>query len=240
MQLRTSIPVLIAMSVSLLACTLAAEGQGTSAKPTCSTDPKASDPCPTASPAPAQHFPYPGEETPAPAPSGASPAKQFPYPGDASPPAPAATPNKQFPYPGDSGSSSSSSSSSSSTSSDPDDPLDTSSPAPSPSSTGNTVRRKLPKPTHLQSDDEREAEDVKVAQYYLDSGNDLGAYNRLKDAVKLIHDDPEAFYLLGTVASRLHKQPEALDAYNKFLDLEPDTRRAKSLRRTLLDTQAKK
>ena len=79
-----------------------------------------------------------------------------------------------------------------------------------------------------------------MAQFYSDSGNDLGAYNRLKDAVKLAHDDADAFYLLGTVATRLHKQPEALDAFNKFLDLEPDTRRAKSLRRTLLDTQAKK
>lgn len=101
------------------------------------------------------------------------------------------------------------------------------------------VRRKLPKPTHLQSDDEREAEDIKVAQFYLDSGNELGAYNRLRDAVKLIHDDPDAFYLLGAAASRLHKQPEATEAYDKFFALEPDTHRAKALRRSLLEMQAK-
>ena len=249
MQSRTLIPVLFTATFALALSAPLAPGQGSAAKPACSTDPKATNSCPSAQPAPSQQFPYPGEQTPAPAPppptnsTAVSPNNQFPYPGDAPATAPAGNPGKQFPYPGDktadgsSSSASSSSGSSSSSASDPDDPLDTPSSNPT---TGNTVRRKLPKPTHLQSDDEREAEDVKVAEFYFDSGNDLGAYNRLKDAVKLIHDDPEAFYLLGTVASRLHKEPESLDAYTKFLALEPDTRRAKAVRRSLLETQARK
>ena len=245
---RTLLPALLALAASL-----SAPGQGTPAKPACSTDPKSSNPCPTPPPAaPAQAFPYPGDSPSAPAPS-QTPARQFPSPGDAQPPASPTSPNQPFPFPGDKSSgkktpagqpsddsSASSSSSSSSNSSDPDDPLDPSSSTPAPSATGNTVRRKLPKPTHLQSDEEREAEDVKVAQFYSDSGNTLGAYNRLKDAIKLAQDDADAFYLLGSVASRLGKQPESLDAYTKFLALEPDTRRAKSLRHTLEDTQAKK
>ena len=240
MPSRTLIPVLLAAALAVASLPASAHGQGTPAPAPCSNAPKSANPCPATPPA----------STPA------APAQQFPYPGDpapttAPPAAPSSGAGKQFPYPGDakaddsssssgSGSSSSSSSSSSSNPNDPDDPLDPSGNTPPPSSTGNTVRRKLPKPTHLQSDDEREAEDVKVATYYADSGNNLGAYNRLKDAVKLIHNDPDAFYLLGTVASRLGKQPESAEAYNKFLDLEPDTRRAKALRHSLSDIQAKK
>lgn len=102
------------------------------------------------------------------------------------------------------------------------------------------MRRKLPKPTHLQSDDERQAEDLKVARFYHDSGNQLAAYNRLKDALKLAGDDPDAFYLMGEVATNLGKPGEAADAFNKFLALEPDSRRARTLRHTLAAPQAAK
>ena len=92
-------------------------------------------------------------------------------------------------------------------------------------------RRKLPKVKNLQSDDDREAEDVKVASFYNDQGNNIGAYNRLKDAVKLISDDPNAWYLLGEVAAKMNKGDESLEAYRRFLALETGTHRAKSLQK---------
>lgn len=195
----------------------------------------------------------PPKPTPAPAPA-PSTTSQFPYPGDApGSPAPdkgTSTPaSKQFPYPGSAGSptdedglgkssTSSSSSSSSSTSSsssapdgadnakpaDPDDPLDPGNNAPQP-----TGRRKLPKVKELQSPEDREAEDVKVAGFYFDQGNNLAAYNRLRDAVKLVADDADAWYLLGEASAKLHKQDESLEAYRRFLSLETGTRRAKAL-----------
>ncbi len=107
---------------------------------------------------------------------------------------------------------------------DPDDPLDPDSATKQPSG-----RRRLPKVKKLQSDDEREAEDVKVAGFYYDQGNSLAAYNRLKDAVKLVTDDPNAWFLLGEVTDKMNKADESSAAYRRFLELESGTRRAKSL-----------
>ena len=227
-------PVLLSTLLAILPASLVAQANP-APQVSCSSDPKAANACP-----PSQQFPYPGESKPAAppaAPAGQGSAGQkFPYPGDHAPSDSSSSASSSSSSP-DSTSSSSSSSSSSSNPNDPDDPLDI--PTPSPS-TGNVVRRKLPKPTHLQTDDEREAEDVKVAKFYSDSGNYVGAYARLKDATKLISDDPDAFYLLGGVATHLGKANEAADAYGKFLALEPDTRRAKAVRRDLSQTQAKK
>ena len=170
-----------------------------------------------------------------------STASQFTYPGDNSGKAVPNNPaSKQFPFPGHAatsgssaaaGSSSSSSSSSNATSAagssadvDPDDPL-----APATATTQPTGRRKLPKVKDLQNSDDREAEDVKVAGFYRDQGNNLAAYNRLKDAVKLVSDDADAWYLLGEVAAKMDKPEESAVAYRRFLVLESGTRRAKAL-----------
>ncbi len=221
--------------------------------PPCSAADAAAGKC-TAAPAPSakQQFPYPGDHpgTADPddpiAPAAASAPHAPPSTKPASTPGAGPGAGKQFPYPGEadpnagsssssSGSSSSSSSgSSSSSAADPDDPLDTPSATAAP-----TGRRKLPKPTHLQSDDEREAEDIKVAKFYRDDGNALAAYNRVRDAVKLITDDADAWFLLGEVATKLHKTDEAADAYRKFLALEPNTRRAKALAHTQPELTAK-
>lgn len=216
----------------------------------CSAADQSAGKCATAA-GPSQQFPYPGDhaaadpEDPvsagAPSPS-SSPATPVTPSGSNSPDAPTASGAKQFPYPGDPdpaavpGGSGSSSSTSSSSSADPDDPLDT------PATAANITpgRRKLPKVKKLQSDEDREAEDVKVAKFYHDDGNTLAAYNRLRDATKLVADDADAWYLLGDVAQQLHKPEEASEAYRKFLALEPNTRRAKTLAREQPQLNAKK
>ena len=81
---------------------------------------------------------------------------------------------------------------------------------------------------------------MKVAKFYCDDGNTLAAYNRLRDATKLVTDDADAWFLLGDVAQKLHKQDEANEAYRKFLTLEPNTRRAKTLAREQPELNAKK
>ena len=81
---------------------------------------------------------------------------------------------------------------------------------------------------------------MKVAKFYRDDGNNLAAYNRLRDATKLATDDADAWYLLGDVARKLHKPEEASEADRKFLELEPNTRRAKTLAREQPSLNAKK
>ena len=164
----------------------------------------------------------------------------FPFPGDTSdavkldpnakpddpdskPAAPAGTPPAQgqdgsgkFPFPGDAPASSSSSSSGSAgaANADDDDP-----PAPAPAN-----RRKLPKVEDL---DEREAKDVDVSSYYFSTGDFLAAYNRGKDAVKLMPQDPEAHFVLAQAASKLKKADEAREEYKLSLKLDVSDKHAK-------------
>lgn len=210
-------------------------------------------PCPAA-PSTAQQFPYPGEQpdspTPpdAPAPANgraAAPASpNAPAPASSTPPS---TGQQQFPYPGEdpesgsasSGSSSSSSSSgSSSTGADPAAaPADASkSPLKDAGSEGeNTRRHKLPKVTKLQSDEDREAEDLDVAKYYLSAGSPMAAYLRSKDAVKLKPSDPEAHFSLAEAAAKLKKRDEAVAEFQQYLQMEPDGEHVKAVRKLLAD-----
>jgi tetratricopeptide (TPR) repeat protein len=176
--------------------------------------------CATTPPAPnpvAERFPYPGEAkvpsvlATAPAQRSGDSAKDFPYPGD--------------PSSSSSGSSNSNSSSSSSSVSGDVPPAD----APPPQA----GRRILPKVRHLQSDEDRESEDLDIAKYYRQSGNLQAAYLRAKDAVKMQPGDSEAHYALADAAQHLGKRDEAVSEYTVYLKLDPDGDRVKSVRKTL-------
>ena len=94
-------------------------------------------------------------------------------------------------------------------------------------------RRKLPKVTKLQSDDDREAEDLEVAKFYLDAGNPMAAYLRSKDAVKLKPDDAEAHFSLAEAAAKLKKRDEAVAEFQAYLKIEPDGGHVKAVQRSL-------
>ena len=166
-------------------------------------------------------------------------------PAPAGVPAPSAA--KQFPYPGEDPESGSASSSSSSSNSSPSSsppgadpvaaPADTSgSPLKDAGSEGeNTRRRKLPKVTKLQNDEDRESEDLDIAKYYLSAGNPLAAYLRSKDATKLKPNDPEAHFSLAQAAAKLKKHDEAVSEFQAYLQLEPDGQHVKAARKLLAD-----
>jgi hypothetical protein len=200
----------------------------------------------TQTPAAAQTFPFPGEPaaasatqntsaqtgSSAPADGSAPASKRFPFPGempDAAPVTPN-TPNSNpnglqdagsqgdstRPLPGQSSSSSSSSSSSTNpdtTAPDPNDPPDA---APIP----HHSRRPLPT-VKEKTPDEREAEDVSVAAFYMNDGNYQGAYMRGKDAVLLDDTDPQAHLALAEAARKLGKLDEAQQHYKRCLELDP-------------------
>lgn len=181
-------------------------------------------PAPAVAPSAAEKFPYPGE---APSPSLNRPD------GLPTEPARSAAPAKQFPYPGESSSSSSSSSAGSDSNSSASDSSGTAGPTPDDSGRQGSVRRKLPKPERIQSDEDREAEDLSVAKFYRQSGNLQAAYLRAKDAVSVQPADPIAHFALAEIAQHLNKRQEAAAEYDAYLKLEPDGDQVKAARRAL-------
>ena len=81
-------------------------------------------------------------------------------------------------------------------------------------------RQKLP-PVARQSPSEREEEDVRVAAFYQNNGNFVGAYGRGKDAVSLDDTDPGAHLALAEAARKLGKLDEAQKEYKRCLELDP-------------------
>lgn len=177
-------------------------------------------------------------DAPAPNPqSGTSPAdaaKKFPFPGESSgepkspdlPGAPAA------------GSSSSSSSSSSDTpgdlpGDDTPDLKDAGTEGSQTPRTGHILHRAAPAAPKPQTADAREEEDLRVANFNLDSGNVRGAYVRAQDAVKTAPDDPEAHFALAEMAAKLGKKDEAIAEYNACLHLDPTDDRKKASTKAL-------
>jgi Tfp pilus assembly protein PilF len=110
-------------------------------------------------------------------------------------------------------------------------------PAPAPDATAKAPRRKLPKVQNLQSDDDREAEDLTVARFYRDRGNLNAAYQRSKDAVKHQPDDPDAHLLLAEMAQKLNKRDEAIAEYNALLKLDASDEQIKTARKALAQLQ---
>ncbi len=191
-------------------------------------------PCqPAASKSADEKFPFPGETPDVPiAPVPGASTSPTPTAPDAQKPANA----DKFPFPDDS--SSSSSSSSSSNAADIPDP--DAKPGLNDKGSEGTVtpgrhllHRVNPPGTKLQTDDEREAEDLSIAKYYLQSGNLPGALLRSKDAVKTVPDDPDAHFYLAETFQKLEMREQAIDEYNACLKLSPDDKEASSARKAL-------
>jgi hypothetical protein len=227
----------------------AAASSTTGDKPAPAASPAAT---PSATPGASKSFPFPGEAAATPVanaapnstaqtPATATPAsKAFPFPGDdaggsGSPAAngtkPAVPSGSGLSDAGSSGDSSSSSSSSSSNSGLPDEPLGgplaDDDPAAKAAAARKANRKRLATPKE-QTPDQREAEDLQVASFYMNDANFRGAYLRAADAVSVDADDPEAHFALAEAARKLGKLDEALTHYKKCLTLDPvpKTRRA--------------
>jgi Tfp pilus assembly protein PilF len=93
-------------------------------------------------------------------------------------------------------------------------------------------RHKLPAVARL-SPDEREAEDLKVASFYMDDKNYRGAYLRAADAVAAAENDADAHFALAEAARRLGKLDEAEVHYKKCLTLDPVPKVKKSAEKAL-------
>lgn len=202
---------------------------GTTTKRVC-PDPCPAVPVPSSLPEPQEAFPYPGE----PSEIAKPPLPQSPS-GPQPSPAEKGTAAKAFPYPGEGDTTSGSSSSSADAPADSPDPSKTSSP-----DTGNSAkstRRKLPKVERIQSDEDRESEDLSVAHFYINVGNLQGAYLRAKDATAMQADDADAHFLLAEVAEKLNKRDEAIAEYRAYLKLDPGGQKTKAVQKALVRLQ---
>lgn len=219
-------------ALSTVACALPGSQQTpparTNPQQTC-PDSCPATPSPTTKPTTPEAFPYPGEPSDS-ANLPASPSQTKP-----APPAEKSTTAKEFPYPGETDSTSSSSSSSSDSPTEAPDTAKTASP-----DTGNqakSTRRKLPKVERIQSDEDREAEDITVAHFYINVGNLQGAYLRAKDATAMQADDADAHVLLAEVAEKLNKRDEAVVEYKTYLKLDPGGVKSKAVQKALARLQ---
>jgi hypothetical protein len=226
----------------------------------CGSKPAAGDKKP-----PTEKFPFPGSTPTSSQPDSSKPTLTgIPQASDP-PPAPlnpGVRPDKKFPFPGetgapakpDAGAGASSSSSSSSAEGDPN-PADAAS---APDAGGSPdlkdkgsegqqtqpgrhlLHRVNPPGTKLQSPEEREAEDLQVAHFYMDRGDLPAAYLRSQDAVKLQPDDPSAHFTLAEVALKLNKRDEAMQHYQECLKLDPSDKEAKAAQKALSRFQAQR
>ena len=100
-------------------------------------------------------------------------------------------------------------------------------------SEGTNTRRKLPKVTKLQNDEDRAYEDLTVAKFYQDKGNLQAAYLRSRDAVKVQPELADAHFALGQLAEKMQKRDEAVTEFTTYLKLEPSGDNSKTARRAL-------
>jgi len=250
---------LLLMAMGPALGTLPSFGQSSQAPSATCRGNSQSDSCSKTKPA-MDRFPFPAE-TSAPTPAG-TPASQPGVTDPLVPVAPSVTPGdagKQFPFPGKSGSTplpgepkQAGSSSSSSNSSDPDasgassadadpDLRDKGSEGQQTQPSGRHILHRVNPPgTKLQSPDERVAEDLDVAHFYMDNGDFKAAYLRGQDAVKVNPDDPEAHFMLAEVALKLNKTDEAVKNYQACLKLDPSDKQAKAARRALTRLQGQR
>jgi tetratricopeptide (TPR) repeat protein len=94
-------------------------------------------------------------------------------------------------------------------------------------------KKNEPAATPVQPPDERVTEDLKVAGFYQNDGNYMGAYLRAKDAVSITETDPEANFVLAEAARKLGKLDEAVKHYKRCLELDPLPKQKKSSEKAL-------
>lgn len=89
------------------------------------------------------------------------------------------------------------------------------------------------------SDPARAKEDVKVGDYYMDSGDYRGAYLRFKDAIKYDQANLAAIFGLAQSSRKVGKYDEAARNFRIYLAVEPKGSKAKEARKALREMAGK-
>jgi len=75
--------------------------------------------------------------------------------------------------------------------------------------------------------------DLKIGDFYAKRGNHRAAVGRYMEALKWNPSFGEAFWKLGRSREELKQPAEALEAYRKFVKVEPESKKARELRKRI-------
>ena len=75
--------------------------------------------------------------------------------------------------------------------------------------------------------------EVKIGNFYFKKGSYRAAASRFREATKWNENYAEAYFRLGEACEKLKDKEGAREAYQKFLKLEPATKRAAEVRKFL-------
>jgi tetratricopeptide (TPR) repeat protein len=75
--------------------------------------------------------------------------------------------------------------------------------------------------------------EVQIGNYYFKKGSYRAAAGRFKEATKWNENYAEAYFRLGETCQKLKDKAGARAAFEKFLKLEPDSKRAVQVRKSL-------
>jgi tetratricopeptide (TPR) repeat protein len=83
------------------------------------------------------------------------------------------------------------------------------------------------------------AKEIKVGNYYFKKGSHRAAARRFEEALKWDPNSAEAYRRLGDSKNKLGDTAAARTAYLKYLELEPDSKEAASIRKKVGPEAAK-
>jgi tetratricopeptide (TPR) repeat protein len=81
--------------------------------------------------------------------------------------------------------------------------------------------------------------ELNVGDFYARKGSHRAAANRYLEATKWNPSYAEAFWKLARSKEKLGELPKALEAYQKFVELEPDGSQAKDVRKKITEIEKK-
>lgn len=77
------------------------------------------------------------------------------------------------------------------------------------------------------------AQELKVGEFYFNKGNHSAAALRFEEATKWNPTSIEAFLKLGEVREKMKNKQAARQAYQKVIDIDPESKEAKTARKKL-------
>jgi tetratricopeptide (TPR) repeat protein len=81
--------------------------------------------------------------------------------------------------------------------------------------------------------------DLKVGDFYAKKGSHRAAVGRYLEATKWNPSFAEAYWKLARSREKLKQPAQALDAYRKYVELDPDSKQAREARKRIADIEAR-
>lgn len=96
----------------------------------------------------------------------------------------------------------------------------------------------LVQPTEYVFNPIQAKKDVKVGDFYAKKGNHRAAVGRYLEATKWNPSFAEAYWKLGRSREKLEQNTLALEAYEKYVELEPEGGKSKETRKRIAELEA--